>query len=87
MVAPKSLVTFDDGDVLIKLSATISMQLHSSTLRRSSALFNDMLAEEYSAILSPQAKNRGVRIRYRLELTERPAAGEIGSGVLTRLVR
>ncbi|KAJ9666262.1 hypothetical protein H2201_003696 [Coniosporium apollinis] len=85
MDTDRTLVTFEDGDVLLKLSSSVTMQLHAAVLRRNSKLLSELVAEECSAILTPQAKNKGVRIRYRLELVERPPMGQVGAGKLIRV--
>lgn len=59
---------FKDGDVIVSITGTKSYQLHAATLRRNSALFNSLLAEEYGADLQPRAKKDGITVRYRLEL-------------------
>lgn len=87
MDTDRTLVTFKDGDVLLKLSASVTMQLHAAVLRRNSKLLSELVAEECSAILTPQAKNKGIHIRYRLELVERPPMGQVGAGKLIRVVR
>jgi hypothetical protein len=59
---------FDDGDVLVVLSANRQYQLHARTLRMHSDLFRRLLAEEHSTKLSSRAKKEGVKVQFRIEL-------------------
>lgn len=61
---------FKDGDVLIILPGGRTCRLHSTTLRRASALFDDLLRVE-GIKLSNKAIASGRAIRYRLDLMEK----------------
>lgn len=58
---------FEDADVQIVITSTRRYRLHSSTLRRSSALFESLITAENAADLTGKAKKRN-KIRWRLVL-------------------
>lgn len=72
---------FEDGDVMVLLSASRTYQLHSRTLRMHSPFFARLLTEERAAKLSPRAKKEGVKTYYRIEL-KLPGEDEEGVGKL-----
>jgi len=72
---------FEDGDVLILLSASRTYQLHARTLRMHSPYFARLLLEERAAKLSPKAKKDGINTLYRIEL-KLPGEDEEGVGSL-----
>ena len=76
---------FDDGDVMIVLSATVRYKVHSSVLKSHSRLFRSLLTSGNAAELSGKSKQR-TNMRYRLELVERPQNDEAGAGVLELIV-
>ena len=76
MALDQHFLQFQDGDVLVVITATKTFQLHASTLRRTSRVFEELLTEEHGAILSSKARKEGITIRYCLELM-----GNSGSGV------
>jgi hypothetical protein len=76
---------FSDGDVQVVISSAKIYQLHSVTLRRSSAYFAYLLDSEAPADLCSPARKAGRSVRYRFELA-RPVAPGSGVGVFHRTV-
>jgi hypothetical protein len=71
-----------DGDVLIHLSATQAMKLHSEQLSRHSKLVKDYILSNPGAELTPSAKKAG-QPRWRFDVV---ANGANGSGHLNPVV-
>lgn len=65
--------TFTDGDVFIIITGARRYKLHSSVLRRGSAVFADLLAEGAAVKLASAAVKKGVTTKYRLQLVANPA--------------
>jgi hypothetical protein len=73
-----------DGDVLITLSTSHRMQLHSEILKRHSTLFSANILDHNYIGLSNAAKKRGITIRWRFDLKYAP--GNAGCGHLEPVV-
>jgi hypothetical protein len=70
--------TFHNGDVLINLSPTVYMKLHSELLRRHSTYFEDHFSEYTGAPLIPALKRAGAaRYRFDLVVRDRDAGGQL----------
>lgn len=70
------------GDVSIGLGAGHSYILHSWILRKHSPFFAEQLTEVNTKV----PDKRAGKIRWKLELVERPAPDDTGAGVLELLV-
>ena len=60
--------SFSDGDVHVHIAPNHQYTLHSSTLRRGSGHFWDMLRPENAVKLSPAARKEGVKTTFRVDL-------------------
>ena len=78
---------FDDGDVVIGLPGGRLYLLHTAVLRRNSAYFSDLLAEDFGATLNPKARKEGVSIRYRVDLIfDGPATGSSSAHFVLKVI-
>ncbi|KAI9717572.1 MAG: hypothetical protein M1812_004713 [Candelaria pacifica] len=69
---------FHDGDVVISLCVSHVFYLHASVLRRNSTFFAEHLTEEKGAVLSSKARKEGITTRYRFQLINLAAQGNVG---------
>jgi hypothetical protein len=65
-----------DGDVLIHLSPTEAMKLHSEQLSRHSKLFKDYFQANAGALLTPIAKRAG-EPRWRFDVIKANGSGQL----------
>ena len=76
-----SFPEFEDGDVLVIITAARRYKLHSAVLRRASPTISALFDQNPASELSSKMKRRGMTTKYRLHLTDTPEAGVFKPGV------
>lgn len=76
-----SFPEFDDGDVLVIITAARRYKLHSAILRRASPTISALFDENPASELSSKMKRRGITTKYRLHLINNPGLSPRQPGV------